>query len=234
MSLIVVACLNASAQKPSLLQQPRTSQPVFEDDRIKVSIPAGWAVRKATVHVTGDEEYDQPVGALLTKGKFKVFLISHNSHASGIMGGRFSEVMQYTDPWVAAEYADACPLQAVRHRVSSKLSRYDLYVDSSNADNKARKHCGNPTASGVLWYGSYFVENCRGEDEPHECESPFMYYEDLAGKPQAESQYQGPWASTYTVTYDTKTPDALPRKGDPELEHILEEGGSIVNSIHYK
>ena len=220
-----------------------TPQSLFEDDRIRVEIPAGWSVQPATEHVSGDKPFELPIGALLTKGKYRLFLLSHQEQASGIEGGRFSEVVQYISPWINMSESPwlPCPseIQGSEAVTDNKLTRQDLYFDTAHASKKALADCGNPSVKGTLWYGSYFVETCHGKDTPRACGSFFLTYEDLSGKnPQPRtvngSTPNDEWQMVYAMTLDTKTPNTLPMKNDPGLLAVLREASLIVGSIVYK
>ena len=220
-----------------------TPQSVFEDDRIRVEIPAGWSVQPATEHVSGDKPFELPIGALLTKGKYRLYLLSHQEQSSGIEGGRFSEVVQYIAPWIDMSESPwlPCPseIQGSGAVTDNKLTRQDLYFDTAHATKKALADCGNPSVNGTLWYGSYFVETCHGKDTPRACGSFFLIYEDLSGKnPQPRtvngSTRSKEWQMVYAMTLDTKTPNALPMKNDPGLLAVLREASVIVGSIVYK
>ena len=244
-----IASLMTGFGSPRLTKQPtqqkqpphKTSQSVFEDDRIRVGIPAGWSVQPATETVTGDRTYQLPIGALFTKGRYKLYLLSHHGQASGIEGGRFSEVVEYISPWIDMSESPwlPCPPQAYETVANDKLSRTDLYFDTTHASKKALVDCGKPTVKGALWYGSYFVETCQAKDSPRACGGFFLTYQDLSGKPPQDRVVDGStlsdeWQMTYALTYDTTTPNALPMKGDPELRKVLREASEIVSSIVYK
>jgi hypothetical protein len=214
------------------------SRKIFEDDRIRVSVPDGWLVQPATVQVTGGARFQAPVGALLTKGRYKVYLISHAQQASGVIGGRFTEWSPYVCPWIKNEGWITCPFFAMKTAVGDKLTRDDLYFDARHATSKARGECANPSVNAVLWYGSYFVETCHG-GLPRSCGSGFLVYEDFSGKPPQPrivngSRFEHEWQMIFSVTYDTKTPDQLPVKGNPELQQVLREATQIVRGIEYK
>lgn len=223
--------------------KPKPPQSVFEDDRIRVEIPARWAFQTATEHVGGDTSFELPVGALLIKGRYRLYLLSHEGQASGIDGGRFSEVVQYISPWMDMSESPwlPCPseIQGSEAVTNNKLTRQDLYFDTAHASKKALADCGNPSVKGTLWYGSYFVETCHGKDTPHACGSFFLTYRDLSGKlPQPRtvsgSTIANEWQMVYAMTLDAKTPDALPMKDDPGLHEVLREASGIVRSIVYK
>lgn len=210
-------------------------QSVFEDDRIRVEIPSGWSVQPATVQVSGDKPLELLIGALLTKGKYRLYLLSHYEQASGIEGGRFSEVVQFVSPWIDMSESPwlPCPskIQGSEEVTDKKLTRQDLYFDTALASKKAIADCGNPSVKGTLWYGSYFVETCHGKDTPRACGGFFLTYQDLSGKyPQPRTE----WQMVYAMTLDTRTPDDLPMKDEPGLRAVLREASEIVGSIVYK
>jgi hypothetical protein len=223
--------------------KPKTPQSVFEDDRIRVEIPAGWSAQPATEHVSGDKPFELPIGALLSRGKYRLYLLSHKEQASGIEGGRFSEVVQYISPWINMSESPwlPCPseIQGSEAITDNKLTRQDLYFDTAHASKKALADCGNPSVKGTLWYGSYFFETCHDKDTPRACGSFFLTYQDLSGKyPQPRtvngSTTSDEWQMVYAMTLDTKIPDALPMKDDPGLRAVLREASGIVGSIVYK
>jgi hypothetical protein len=207
-----------------------------------VGIPAGWSVQPATEHVSGDKPFELPIGVLLTKGKYRLYLLSHEQQAC-VEGGRFSEVVEYIFPWVDMSESPwlTCPseIQGSEAVTDNKLTRQDLYFDTADARKKALADCGNPSVKGALWYGSYFVETCHGKDTPRACGSFFLTYQDLSGKkPQPRtvngSTTSDEWQMVYAITLDTKTPDVLPMKNDPGLRAVLREASGIAGSIVYK
>jgi hypothetical protein len=166
-------------------------------------------------------------------------LISHTGQASGIIGGRFTEWSPYVCPWIKNEGWISCPFEATKTVTSDTLTRNDLYFDARHARRKAREDCANPTVKAVLWYGSYFSETCH-DRAPRTCGgSGFLEYEDLSGKPPQPrvvngSQFVSEPQMIFSVTYETNTPDELPRKDDHELQQVLREADRIVKSIQYK
>ena len=137
-------------------------------------------------------------------------------------------------PWLP------CPSELHAEESSGKtLAREDFYFDTKHASAKDLSDIGNPTIQGTLWYGSYFVETCRGKDIPRTCGGFFLIYQDLSGKPPRPrtvhgSTIESEWQMVYSVTYDTTTPNALPKKNDSQLQTVLKEADQIVASIVYK
>jgi len=186
--------------------------------------------------VSGDKSVELPIGALLTKGKYRLYLLTHQEQVSGIEGGRFAEVVQYISPWMNMSESPwlPCPseTQGSEAVVDNNLTRQDLYFDTTHATKKALADCGNPSVRGTLWYGSYFVEACHGRDTPRTCGSFFLRYHDLSGKsPQPRtvngSTLSDEWQMVYAITLDTETPDALPTKDDPSLLTALRKQAGL-------
>jgi hypothetical protein len=123
-------------------------------------------------------------------------------------------------------------LQKQRARVTSKLSRVDLYFDSASANADARVECGQPSVKAVLWYGSYFTETCPGDLSP-DCNGFFLNYPLLAGKPP--DRLQPPQSQlSFSLSFRAASPDDLPRKGDPQLNAILTQASAAVRQIKFK
>jgi hypothetical protein len=206
---------------------------IFEDEWIKVTAKDGWSSCQPI------DRYDprQPPmrsAGLFRKDDFRLYFLTHNSHASPVPGGRFVEVARFVSPWVELEVGEcACYLDARRTKITRRLSRVDLYFDAVRASGQALDVCGNPETKNVFWYGSYFAENCpRLHPDYDECGSFYIDYPRVAGKHQG-SKDTFEFVS-FSVTFATDDPDYLPLKGDPELEEILKEATSIVRRIKYK
>jgi hypothetical protein len=81
-------------------------------------------------------------------------LLSHQQQASGIEGGRFSEVVQYVSPWIDMSESPwlQCPpeMQGSEAVANTKLTREDFYFDTAHATKKALADCGKPRVKGTL------------------------------------------------------------------------------------
>ena len=165
------------ARTQSHRQRPRATQSpnVYEDDRIRVSHPR-WLDSLETdrnLHrpFAGTSKTDIVPGALLTKGKYKLYLLTHHGQASGVEGGRFGEISSIrralgSTPTIRA-IGTSIPKQP---KVTAKLSRVDNYLrygasHRSRSRKTTPKNCGAPPATGVFWYGSYFPANVSGPGE---------------------------------------------------------------------
>jgi hypothetical protein len=227
------------AASPAAPQTPN----VYEDDRIRVSIPDGWTLSKPTATLTtvaGASETQTVPGAVLTKGKYKLYLLTHHGQASGAPGGRFGEITPYVAPWFDAGSTCDWYLHTEAARVTTQLSRVDNYYDTAHPtvqvpEDEQPQDCGEPSAAGVFWYGSFFQQTCPAvakTPEDTDCGGYFIYYPDLVGKHVDNMDASA--EMTFSLAYDTTDPTASPRQGDTNLQKMLEEASAIVNSITYK
>ena len=222
------------------------SQNVYEDARIRVVIPDGWTLSKpsATFGILTAGLVTQRTevipGAVLTKGKYSLFLLTHHGQASGVQGGRFAEISPYVAPWLDATSTCVWYIHPETRKVTEKLSRVDNYYDTAHpaaqvTEDERPVDCGAPSAPGVFWYGSYFQQTCpvlAKTPEDTDCGGYFLFYPDLVGK---HADNMGASAEmTFSISYDTTDPTASPRQGDADLQKMLDEASAIVKSITYK
>jgi hypothetical protein len=238
-----------TAQSPAASSATPASAPsptVYEDDRIRVVIPDGWTLSKPSATfttLTGDsvtKDTETVPGALLTKGKYKLYLLAHHGQASGVQGGRFGEISAYVAPWLDTNSTCVWYIHPETTKVTGKLSRVDNYYDTAHPAVQITKderpvNCGAPSAPGVFWYGSYFQQTCPAlakTPEDTDCGGYFLFYPDLIGE-HADNMAASA-EMTFSLSYDTTDPTASPRQGDANLQEMLDEASAIVKSITYK
>jgi hypothetical protein len=109
----------------------------------------------------------------------------------------------------------------------------DLYFDAWHASQPVLEACGNPESKKVLWYGSYFSENCPPSHTSYdECGSFFITYPRVAGRRSKSDE--GTELMNVAVSFATSDPDYLPSRGDSVLDQLLKEVTNIVRHIKYK
>ena len=188
---------STSPLTPPQEPRPRVHAGEFENQFLKIRIVPGWTVPMAA---------DQTVN--LIKGKYLLSIDPIFVHASGRIGGRFSEVvsgkksidtvMRNVDqPAGGFECAEWPPEKL---GVSKKISLINLYTDSSKVDNG----CTFPSSGQPVWFGSFF----SGQG--------------------SESDY------AITLTYRTDNVNSLPGEGSPELKHVLGEAIQMLRSLQLK
>ena len=252
LSLLLILIFQMSlTDDAQLVPSSATNNPlqnIFEDDRIKVIVPRGWTVEPETSPVYGADYNvvgERIVGAVLKNGNYRLYLLTHKSQASGIVGGRFAEIVSYVSPWLANvpnDFGNTCigHLQNQATPVNRQLSRVDLYFNPAKVKKQSQltafKQCGRPARRGDLWYGSYFTETCPAGGQPplerdRGCDGYFLVYQNLSGKaPQQDPD----WEMVYALTYNTNSPNGIPLRGDRTLRRVMQEANGIIDSIKYK
>ncbi len=204
----------------------------YRDDKIEVHAPENWSIAVATAASTGSAQATFARGAVLRKGKYIVQLCTGCEQASGIAGGRFSEIANMVQPWYR-EDSGAMPSPCGKQETSKAsplLDRIDFWYerDPEHVVNEAADDCREPRTTASVWYGSYFAEHCPAGAVTVDCGGYFLDHARLTGQPET-----GLDEMAFALTYDTTDPNQLPRKGDPELNQVLREATAIVRSIRY-
>ena len=169
----------------------------LDNQYLTMTILSGW-----TVGPSADQKLN------LTRGKYLLTINPTFAHASGIEGGRFSEIVEGM-PSVGAvtgnvdqpASSDECalyPSEALK--VTKEIALSNLYTDSSKTGNG----CVFPTGGPPVWLGSFFS----------------------GGGP--ESDYM------ITLSYNTTDVNGLPRKGSAQLTQVFAEVAAMLKSLRLK
>jgi hypothetical protein len=198
-----------------------TSQRVYEDDEVKIPIPAGW-MASAPAHPSAPPSLRE---LLLKKDGYTLDLFPNSHQVSGIAGGRFIEVFEI--PWLDHDQAWDCSLHFIR--VPEPVSHALMFINLTLAtdDSRVREICGigkdlsyrTQGGKGRIigyrrWFGGFFSNGLGG-----------WFF---------DSEGTGCGQKAYTLTSSAKTPEELPVIGDPNLKKITNEAIDIVHSIQYK
>jgi IPT/TIG domain-containing protein len=200
--LAVSTALCAEQKSTRLLMSPLEAQAgarpgEFASQYLRIQILPGW-----TVATSADQTLN------LIQGKYLLSINPIFVHASGGIGGRFSEVvsgkqsidavMRNVDqPAGGFECAQMPPDEMV---VTKALSLYNLYTDRSKVNNG----CVFPSSGRPVWFGSMF------------------------GGEGSESDY------AITLSYSTKDVNDLPKKGSLELKHVFADVVEMLKSLQLK
>jgi len=169
----------------------------FENQYLTITILPAWTVGSSV---------DQRLNLIQDK-----YLLSINpifTHASGVTGGRFSEIVggmpsvegvtaNVDQPAGGFECAQWPPEEMI---VAKGISLRNLYTDRSKAENG----CKFPSSGQPAWFGSYF----SGQG--------------------SESEY------VITLAYNTADVNTLPQKGSPELRQIFSDVATMQKSLSLK
>lgn len=220
---IVGLCLAAAQSSTS-----SDSSSFFQDDRIRVIVPPEWTAKEVTVTTEGDQHIPIRVGEVLSRGKYRVYLLTHYGQASGIEGGRFGEIAYYVAPWIHTDSPWGCfdALQQSTAPVTNLLSRVDLYFDSSSPIRSGWPTCRRlhgPTHQPV-WFGSYFSPRY----------DHLVKYGFFLSFPLGQTEPDQDHEMAFTATVDAENANQLPFMSDSGLQAFLHEASAIIRSIKYR
>jgi len=203
LNLLLLACIPGAAQ-PQSKAKSNSQDTVYENQYMKVVLQPGWrATRPRRI----------PSAVNITKGNYILYINTQATQASGVEGGRFSEIgmgAPSVDAVVTTQPSPPCGTQEAKPIVAP-YSRQDLYV--SKADAK-QEWCNAPSTGATVWYFSYITNAAGG------------YFNDYVPDENR--------ALVVTMAYRSKNVDSFPAKGSPELASALSEMTAMVNSLTIK
>jgi hypothetical protein len=208
----------------------RASGIVYQDDRIRIAVPSDWAVKQLTETTSGDRIASIPIGVVLIKGSFRIYLLTHYSQASGVVGGRFGEISRYVAPWLKDSDPWACfnAFAKATIPVTNQLIRVDLFLDSKPNNKSSDTDClrlGRYRRVPV-WLGSYFGSPSKTGALPG-----FFLNFPVSKSDSVNTKQQ---QMVMTAAMDADSPDTLPPKTNESLRRFLNEASALVGSIAYK
>jgi hypothetical protein len=177
----------------------------FENPYLSLQILPVWTIAPPNQHA-GD-----CCTLTITNGRYVLAINPLFEHASGISGGRFSEILR-DQPSVQAVMGDVdlpaggfeCSVSSTPDiRVNSEITLGNLYTDPTKAKGN-QYGCRFPVKPSPVWFASFSTG-----------EGP-------------ETDY------SITLTYDSADINALPRKGSPELAHVLDQVVRMLRTLVLK
>lgn len=204
MFLLLATCSQGSAQQQSNTQQ-KNQNSVYENQYMKVALLPGWTAKKPR---------RTPGAVNIAKGNYILYINTQASQASGVEGGRFDEIAMGAPSAdaVITEYPTPPCGKGESSPVFDQHTRVDLFVSKDNA--KSQAWCNAPSSGATVWYFSYITDAAGGY---------FNFY--VPGQNRA---------LVITMAYRSKDVNSLPVKGSTELDSMLSEMTSIVNSLVVK
>jgi hypothetical protein len=219
--------VSSSTLAPTISSSTPTAKPVttFEDDRIKVIIPDGWTYKEVKVNNVKE-------GIVLLKGSYTLNILSHYpGQASGITGGRFSDIAGYMyapELNIMQPGLECNSGASIGTKITGKLNRLDLFFNLEDFNSpSATEACGNPTVKDDLWYGSYLRTYLGVSDDGH-----FVDYLKMISNSTAQIEAKN--EIVITMSYYSKDINKLPVKNSAELNTRIGEMTDIVKSIQWK
>jgi len=195
-------------QTPAPQTQPQTNNAgAFENAYLKMALARGWQVQEVGYAVN------------ITKDKYVLYINPKTTQASGVEGGRFSEIAQGA-PGVGLVMtfhpADPCGTKATEV-ISDTLTRSDYYVRTADAT----EFCNASTIADPVWYFSFVGTKNDGyfgdptKVNPSLSSDPFRQF-------------------VITMSYTATDINALPKKGSAELTQAFGEMTEMVKSVEFK
>lgn len=232
---------NSDAQVPSA--KPRTSETetaqtrptspkVYEDDEVKIPIPADWKIATddhpavAPYDGAGSSIISAKGKLLLAKNGYTLALSYHTEQVSGIIGGRFIEVLRI--PWLSVDEAWDCSLHLRSYPQPATRTLMFINIFFPTGDPEVREKCGIKKALSY-WTNEGGTRQIVGEQR-----WSAGSFTTAEGGWFFESDGTNCGKKAYTLTSKAKTPEELPVVGAPDLKKIVTEAIDIVDSVHYK
>jgi hypothetical protein len=200
---------------------PGDSQPsqalgtVYEDDQMKVVVPASWTVSTSDPAVKSPSHPGRNVQ--LFRDGYTLALTYQSAPPTGKPGlasesGGFGQVFAVS--WLTPAQTDGCgfSLRRSQNPISQSMFFIGFWMDTANAG--VRKSCGIPADVGPRWFGGFFTIPNGG------------YFLQFRGDGCAQM--------TYTLIPKAGAAAELPALADPALKEIAQEAGRIVSTIQYK
>ncbi len=178
----------------------------FSNDYLKVIIPKTWSYQ-----VVNEQSLN------ITKDNYVLYINPNTMQASGVIGGRFSEIAQGAsgpDLVMKMHPSESCG-NSEGSDLTDKLKIVNYYI-SANDNNS---WCNIPTGENTLWYFSYVTTKKDG------------YF----GNPavfglSADTLRQ----FVITITYQAAALDDLPVKNSVQHEQKMNELMAILKTIEFK
>jgi hypothetical protein len=202
--LLLAECSQGAVQQQASAQRDNQNR-VYENQYMKVDLLPGWTAKKAR---------SIPAAVNITKGNYILYINTQASQASGVEGGRFSEIAMgapSADAVVSVQPSPPCG-KGESSPAFDGHTRMDLYV--SKADLKSQSWCNAPSGGATVWYFSYITDAAGGY---------FNFYVPGQGR-----------ALVVTMAYRSKNVNSLPVQGSTELNSMLSEMTSMANSLKVK
>jgi len=206
----------------SLNAQKRT----FENQYLKIDLETGWTAKAVSSSLSAIN---------ITKDKYVLYIATQTAQASGVEGGRFSEISMGAKSADAVLIAPPTPPcgDGEETKINRKILRNDLFVSSK----EKQEYCRTPTNGKNVWYFSYIYNSTTG--------GYFNYYriqkntsllltelKEIKSEDFGSTDEETGWV--ITMAYNSKDINSFPQKGSPALNSALDQMVSMVKSLKIK
>ncbi len=224
----IMGC-SVTGTNPTSSPSPQTQSHVYENQYMKVTIPAGWSAKQVMTY--GYVDYSAkpslelvPVAVNITKGNYILYINAQGQQASGINGGRFNEIAQGAPSVTAVgglQGQGSCGTNS--YNLYGQYYRTDYYISKNDSrggyymskNNTPIFDC-TPPSNGTVWYFSFMSVNSN-------LGGFFNQYIPIGG-----------YEYVITMAYNSKDVNKLPKKGSTALNDMLSEMTDIVKTLVLK
>jgi hypothetical protein len=192
---------------------PKAVASTFTDENLSINVLPGWTAKQSTVAAL-------PEAVNITKGNYILYINPLFGHASGIEGGRFTEVvsgMPSLDLVMAnvEQPSNASDCASVTYGdliVTNTLKLTDLYTNSL----KQGAGCVFPSGNQPVWFGAY----ANGTADT------------IFGRTSVAGSTTNDFV--ITVAYNTNNVNNLPKKNDPVLNQTLTDVVTMLKTLRLR
>ena len=176
---------------------------------MSLTVPATWSVNELNTGAVN-----------ISKEGYILYINPDISQASGVEGGRFSEIAQGSPSadLVIKNWPDDPCGTAEKSSINTKLKRTDYFVNKNNVG--VSSNCNAP-ANGSAWYFSYVTTPDAGY---------FASKKEFTGS----SAYNGLDQFVITMSYKTSDVNNLPKEDSEARENALDEMSAMLTSLKLK
>ena len=187
------------------LQPPRSA--VFENHYLKINLSPGWTVSR----IEPSSSFTTVTAARIAKGGYVLEIDPIFGHASGVVGGRFGEVIGDKPSVKAVMEGVEQPAGGFECGTSDTMrlgpvSMTTFFTDIAKKTTTDGNACKFPADGRSAWFASY----------------------DSGTAPGMEHEY------AITLTYDATDVDKLPKRDSPELRRVFSEVAEMLKTLVLK
>ncbi|MFH1252960.1 MAG: hypothetical protein V1664_01355 [Candidatus Uhrbacteria bacterium] len=226
-------CVKISQKDAQKFLSYLPQQEVYTDDRLSVTYSNDWTAQQPK-----DDQGNLISGLQLIKNGYTLSLLTHEQMASGIIGGRWRDIYRYTTNIDTVDGANCVPFSWTT-KISDTISRVDLFLDTAKMDNIQKEACGQSTSKGVIWYGSYFTENCSipqslTSSYADTCNGYYINFDDLLYRSNQALMTGSQEYLVFAISANAKSVNDLPLIDDKTFQDTLNSATEIIKGIEWQ
>lgn len=201
---------NNSGDDQNVEEKPST---LFSNEHLEISVLPNWKAKELAS------------GAInITSGNYILYINPFTSQASGVEGGRFSEIAQGApgvELVLKSHPANPCGTHEnteTTNKYNRQIVRTEYFVSSDSI--KGDENCNTPDNLKNVWYFSYITTKGDGYFAKGEKFNPPIVNPD--------------WQFVVTMSYNAKNINELPEQSSKELKKMIQQMTEMVQGMKLK